>query len=131
MPTALPSGDILPIGELVPRLLLRSLSENDEFLVADRPRGWFSDKGVDERPRDGATSGGESKDELLDDVGSWSIKCDEATRGTATAGEAGGIVAFEGVENSPGEGVLDFDLERDLDLSLPSCKAPFTPLITT
>jgi hypothetical protein len=67
----------------------------------------------------------------LDDVGGWSIECDEETRGTATAGEAGGIVVFEGVENSPGEGVLDLDLERDLDLSLPSCTTPFTPLTTT
>ena len=41
---ALPVGEMLPMGELVPRLLLllrlpeRSRSENDELRVEERPR---------------------------------------------------------------------------------------------
>ena len=44
MPIALPVGDMLPMGELVPLLLLRlrlpehSRSENDEFLIDEQPR---------------------------------------------------------------------------------------------
>ena len=44
MPIALPVGDMLPMGELVPLLLLwlqlpeHLWSENDEFLVDERPQ---------------------------------------------------------------------------------------------
>ena len=44
MPIALPVGDMLPMGKLVPLLLLQLQlpehlrSENDEFLVDEQPR---------------------------------------------------------------------------------------------
>jgi hypothetical protein len=49
-----PSGDKLPMGELPPRLPERSLSENDEPRVAERPRDSRDSEfeGVDERPRE-------------------------------------------------------------------------------
>jgi len=86
---------------------------------------------VDARPRESTISGGDSN---ADDVGGCSIECDEPTRGTATAGEGGGIKGAAGVAaNFAGEGVRDVDLERDLDLdlSLPSSVDPLTPLTTT
>jgi hypothetical protein len=80
-------------------------------------------------------SGGESNDEVLDDeVGGCSIVCDEPMRGTATAGEGGGIEGeLEGAANAAGEGVLDLDLERDLDIDLvlPWSTAPEVLLNTT
>lgn len=96
----------------------------------ERPRGWFSETGTEERPREVAISGGDNKDELEEGIGGvtgLTIEWGELPRGTATEGEGGGIDGA-GV-HSAGEGVLDFDLDRDLDLDRPS--SPPAPLTTT
>jgi hypothetical protein len=133
MAIVLPSGEILPMGEEVPRLPLRSLSEKDDVLVDERPRDWFSITGVVERPREVVTSGGKSNDGLWN-VGGDVVcvtACVELTRGTATAAEGGGIdEAPVCALNSAGEGVLDLDLDRDLDLDdLSSSTTPRSSLM--
>lgn len=92
MPIALPVGEMLPIGELVPRLQLllllpdRSRSENDEVRVEERPREleaeresleWYDDEpvvvlpltlgecGWGWRPRTGTTSEGDRRSESV------------------------------------------------------------------
>jgi hypothetical protein len=110
-----PSGERLPIGELVPLGSERSRSENDEEpRVAERPRDRTSE-GAGLRPREGG----------------WRV---EATGGDLELSrEAGGRPAEGGRcgegGQSRGDGVRDADLDldlssSDLDLALPRLSSP-------